>query len=223
MEFLIKIVELEKVFKDNFKALKGVSLEINKGDFVAIIGPSGSGKSTLLNIIGCLDKKTSGEYYLNGKEISECNNNEMAALRNKEFGFVVQSFALLKDYTIYDNIKIPLEYAKVKRSEIKKRVIEVSEKLKIEDQLKKKPSKLSGGQCQRAAIGRALVNNPNIILADEPTGALDKQTSEEVINIFKSLNKEGKTIIMVTHNLEMAEVATKIFKIDDGMIEIIKK
>lgn len=218
---LINLKNISKTFgaKDiEVVALRDINLKINEGEMIAIIGASGSGKSTLLNIIGTLCRETDGEYILENKKIKELSVNDLAKVRNKNFGFVVQHFALINDYTVYENIEIPLEYGKVKRKERKEIIKQVVTKLKIQDKINKKITELSGGQCQRVAIARAIVNNPKIILADEPTGALDKQTGQQVIEIFKELNKEGKTIIIVTHDLDLASQCSKIIKIEDGMI-----
>ncbi|MGL4774744.1 MAG: ABC transporter ATP-binding protein [Clostridium sp.] len=218
---IINLKNISKKFggKDTeVTALRGVDLEINEGEIVAIVGASGSGKSTLLNIIGTLDKQTIGEYFLDNEELRELNKYDLAKLRNKKFGFVVQHFALINDYTVYENVEIPLEYGKVKGGERRKRIETVLDKLDIKDKINKKPSQLSGGQCQRVAIARAIVNDPQIILADEPTGALDKKNGEQVMRIFKELNQEGKTIIIVTHDVSIAEQCNRIIRIEDGMI-----
>ncbi|MDO4535479.1 MAG: ABC transporter ATP-binding protein [Clostridium perfringens] len=220
---IISLKNINKIYSNSKnKVLDNVSLDIEKGDFIAIMGPSGSGKSTLLNIVGCLDKATSGEYKIYDKDVFKLNNREIAKLRNKSFGFVVQHFALLENYTVYNNIKIPLEYSKVKSKDMKPKIVDILKKLKIEDKIKSTPKELSGGQNQRVAIARAIVNNPDVILADEPTGALDSKTGKEVIEIFKSLNKEGKTIIMVTHDINIAKEANKIINIMDGKLELLE-
>lgn len=219
---LIEIKSLNKTFgKNNSQtiALKDVNLKINKGELVAIVGTSGSGKSTLLNIIGTLDSPSSGEYLLNSKNISNLTQKELAKIRNMTFGFVVQYFALINDYTVSENIEIPLEYSKVKSNEREKRISEVLKKLGILDKAKKKPKELSGGQQQRVAIARALINNPDVILADEPTGALDSKTSQQVIDILKELNKEGKTVIIVTHDNKIAMQCHRVLTIEDGSIK----
>ncbi|MBQ3423511.1 MAG: ABC transporter ATP-binding protein, partial [Romboutsia sp.] len=216
---LICLKNLSKKFinKDiEVLALRNINFEINEGEIVAIIGSSGSGKSTLLNIIGTLDKQTTGEYLLENKNLNKLNQYELAKLRNKMFGFVVQNFALINDYTVYENIEIPLSYGKVNKLERRKLIDQVLTKLDIKDKINKKPTQLSGGQCQRVAIARAIVNNPKIILADEPTGALDNKTGEQVMRIFKDLNKDGKTIIIVTHDLKIASQCDRIIKIEDG-------
>ena len=218
---LINLKNISKKFgfKDTeVLALKDINLEINEGEIVAIVGASGSGKSTLLNIIGTLERQTTGDYLLENKNLNKLNQYDLAKLRNKFFGFVVQNFALINDYTVYENIEIPLVYGKVKISERKKIINQVLTKLDIKDKINKKPTQLSGGQCQRVAIARAIINNPLIILADEPTGALDKKTGEQVMNIFKDLNKEGKTVIIVTHDLKIASQCDRIIEIEDGMI-----
>lgn len=219
---LIEIKSLNKTFgKNNSKtiALKDVNLKINKGELVAIVGTSGSGKSTLLNIIGTLDSPSSGEYLLNSKNISNLTEKELAKIRNMTFGFVVQYFALINDYTVSENIEIPLEYSKVKSNERERRISEVLKKLGILDKAKKKPKELSGGQQQRVAIARALINNPDVILADEPTEALDSKTSQQVIDILKELNKEGKTVIIVTHDNKIAMQCQRVLTIEDGSIK----
>lgn len=200
------------------EALKNIDLEIRNGEMVAIMGTSGSGKSTLLNIIGCLDIATVGDYYLADENIKSYSERKLAKIRNKTFGFIVQYFGLLDDYTTYENIQIPLEYAKVPRKKRKLLVGNVMDKLKIREKIDKFPTELSGGQNQRVAIARALVNDPNIILADEPTGALDKRNSEEVMDILKNLNHEGKTVIVVTHDEKVAMQCKRIIFIEDGEI-----
>lgn len=219
---LINLKNISKKFgaKDTeVTALRDVSIKINEGEIIAIVGTSGSGKSTLLNIIGTLDRQTTGEYILKNKNLDELNEHDLAKLRNKSFGFVVQNFALINDYTVYENIEIPLVYGKVKSSERRKIINQVLTKLDIQEKINKKPTELSGGQCQRVAIARAIVNDPQIILADEPTGALDKKTGEQVMKIFKALNKEGKTIIIVTHDPRIASQCNRIINIEDGMIK----
>lgn len=216
---IIKLNKITKVYNNtSAKALNEVSLNIKKGDFISIMGPSGSGKSTLLNIIGCLDTATSGEYYLEDNNISKFNNKQMAKVRNKHFGFIVQYFALLDNYSVYNNVKIPLEYSKDNKKGMKIKIIDTLKKLGIDDKINDTPKQLSGGQCQRVAIARAIINNPDVILADEPTGALDSKTGQEVMNIFKELNKQGKTVIIVTHDKNIAEQTDKIINIVDGKL-----
>lgn len=199
-------------------ALNEINIDIEDGEMVAIVGSSGSGKSTLLNIIGTLDRQDNGEYFLYQKNINSINKKELYKLRNECFGFVVQNFALVNDYTVFENIEIPLEYAKIKRREREGLIDCVLKKLGIYDKKNKKITTLSGGQSQRVAIARAIVNNPKIILADEPTGALDSKTGQQVIDIFKMLNKEGKTIIIVTHDISIANQCDRIIKIEDGKL-----
>ena len=200
-------------------ALRGIDLSINSGEFIAIIGPSGSGKTTLLNILGCLDSPNSGEYIVDKTDISKLTPKDLANIRNKKFGFIVQNFALLDDYTVYENIKIPLDYSNTKIKNKKQEIKEMLKKLGIEDKINKFPTELSGGQCQRVSIARALINNPDIILADEPTGALDKVMGQQVIDIFKKINKENKTIIIVTHDTNIASQCDRIITIEDGCIK----
>lgn len=219
---LISLKHIKKIYgsgDSTVSALNDVSLNIEKGAMIAVMGTSGSGKSTLLNIIGCLDRCTSGEYILNGKNIYNYSSKELANLRNKMFGFIVQYFALIDDYSVYENVVIPLEYAKVSRKEKKERVKNLLMKLGVEDKIDKLPSQLSGGQNQRVAIARALINEPEIILADEPTGALDRKTSAEIMSILKKLNEEGKTVIVITHDEEIAKKCKQIIRIEDGKIQ----
>ena len=199
-------------------ALNNVNIKIEKGEFVAIVGPSGSGKSTLLNILGGIDTSSSGVYYLNSQKISGLSNKKMASLRNEEFGFVLQYFGLINDYTIYENVALPLKYSKKKIRKKKELVREMLKKLSIENKENAYPTELSGGQCQRVAIARALINNPNIILADEPTGALDKETGIQIMEILKNLNEEGKTVIIVSHDENIYSKCNRIIKIEDGNI-----
>jgi len=199
-------------------ALKGVSLEIRNGDFVSIMGASGSGKSTFMNIIGCLDKPTKGEYYLDNNQVSSLDTDELAEIRNKKIGFVFQSFNLLARTTAIENVELPMIYNNTeskKRAELANRAIKM---VGLDGREHHLPSQLSGGQQQRVAIARAIVNNPSIILADEPTGNLDSQTSMEIMGIFKALNKEGKTIIMITHEQDIARHAERIVTFKDGYI-----
>lgn len=217
---MLELKNICKTFgKDNSKveALKDISLCIKAGEMVAIMGSSGSGKSTLLNIIGTLENYTKGTYLIDGKDVSELKTKQLARLRNKKFGFIVQNFALVKDFTVYENVEIPLVYGKKKQR--KEKIINILKSLGIDDKEKFKPKQLSGGQCQRVAIARALVNDADIILADEPTGALDKNNGKEVIEILKKLNKKGKTIIIVTHDIDIANECERIIKIEDGKLE----
>jgi putative ABC transport system ATP-binding protein len=199
-------------------ALQGVSLQIEKGDFLAIIGPSGSGKSTFMNMIGCLDRPDSGSYILDGKEIEKMTDNELAAIRNEKIGFVFQNFHLLTKLTALENVELPLLYRGVKAKERQKIAYECLEKVGLKDRAHHLPNQLSGGQQQRVAIARALVGNPPILLADEPTGALDSKTSKEIIQIMKQLNEQGHTIILITHDWEVANEAKRIVRIQDGQL-----
>ncbi|MDD4066978.1 MAG: ABC transporter ATP-binding protein [Clostridia bacterium] len=201
---------------NEFYALKDINLEIEKGDMLCIMGASGSGKSTLLNIIGTIAKPTDGTYQLNEEDVLKMSGRKIANLRNNVFGFVVQNFALIDNYTIKQNIEIPLIYASIPLKKRNTRINELLKLLEIEEQRDKLPCELSGGQCQRVAIARALANNPEIILADEPTGALDKKTGEIIIDLFDKLNKSGITIIIVTHNEEIAKRCNRVIHIEDG-------
>lgn len=218
---MIKLENISKKYKfsdTETNALAEVSLEINSGEFVAIMGASGSGKSTLLNIIGCMDTATSGNYYLNGEDVFKLKPKELCRIRNEKITFVFQNFALLEKYTAYENIELPLVNRKVSAKERKKKVSEVARQLGIENQLHKLPRQMSGGQQQRVALARALVSGADIILADEPTGALDHNTGIELMNMLKDLNEKGKTIIIVTHDSTVAEYAERIITISDGRV-----
>lgn len=219
---IIETKNLRRTFKvgsETVEALKGVKLSVEKGEFVSIMGPSGSGKTTLMNIIGCLDTPTQGTYYLNNQLVNELDDDELASIRNKEIGFVFQSFHLLAKNSALDNVMLPMKYAGIKESEAQKRAINVLEKVGLSDRTSHAPSELSGGQQQRVAIARALVNNPSIIFADEPTGNLDSQTGEDVMNLFKELNNQGQTIILITHEKDIARQSKRIINIKDGLIE----
>jgi putative ABC transport system ATP-binding protein len=199
-----------------FSALNGINLKIKDGEMVAIMGQSGSGKSTLLNILGFIDKVSSGEYYFNGENVSDLSASDLAKYRNTCIGFVFQYFALLNDYTVYENIELPLLKRKLSKKERIKLIEEYLDKFEIMEQRNKRPQELSGGQQQRTAIIRALVTNPSYILADEPTGALDKKTGESIMKVLKEINKMGKTIIIVTHDINIARVCDRTINIEDG-------
>ncbi|MCD4669008.1 MAG: ABC transporter ATP-binding protein [Actinomycetia bacterium] len=218
---MIKIADIEKVYKiGNIRvnALRSLNIEIKRGEFVAIMGPSGSGKSTLMNIIGCLDIPTSGRYYLDNIDISELGDNQLAAIRNKEVGFVFQTFNLLSRSNIYGNVELPMIYSAERIRNKKKKIMDAIESVGLTDWIKHKPNELSGGQKQRVAIARALVNQPSIILADEPTGNLDSVTGEEIMAIFQKLNNHGKTVILVTHEMDIARHTHRIIYLRDGII-----
>jgi putative ABC transport system ATP-binding protein len=204
---------------EEIHALRGVSISIDKGDYVAIMGPSGSGKSTLMNLIGCLDTPSKGSYLLNGKEVAQMNDNELARIRNEEIGFVFQTFNLLPRATALHNVELPLVYAGVSAKDRQERAREALRKVELENRMSHKPNELSGGQRQRVAIARALVNNPSILLADEPTGNLDSKTGVEIMALFERLYQGGNTIILVTHEAEIAAHARRAIHLRDGQIE----
>ena len=201
------------------QALKGINLDVEKGEFISIMGPSGSGKSTLMNIIGCLDSPSDGEYYLNNKPVSKLNDDELADIRNKEIGFVFQSFNLLARNTAFENVMLPLKYAGLKKVEARKRSQKVLDLVGLTSRANHTPAELSGGQQQRVAIARALVNEPGILFADEPTGNLDSKTGQDVMKIFKELNEKGQTIILITHEESIANQSNRIITIMDGLIK----
>jgi putative ABC transport system ATP-binding protein len=200
------------------RALRGVDLAIGRNEYVAIMGPSGSGKSTLMNLIGCLDTPTAGEYWLNGTQVSKMSDDELARIRNKEIGFVFQTFNLLPRATALHNVELPLVYAGIASEERKRRAVEALERVQLADRMDHRPNELSGGQRQRVAIARALVNRPSILLADEPTGNLDSQTSEEIMKVFEGLSAQGQTVIMVTHEADIAAHARRVVVLRDGLI-----
>jgi putative ABC transport system ATP-binding protein len=219
---LIKITNLKRDFvlgSETIYVLKGIDLEINKGEYVALMGPSGSGKSTLMNLLGCLDSSTSGTYILNGKDVSKMHDDELAEIRNKEIGFVFQTFNLMPRTTALDNVALPMVYAGYSKTERNERATEVLKQVNLADRMDHKPNELSGGQRQRVAIARALVNKPSIILADEPTGNLDSKTSEEIMGLFNEIHNNGNTVILVTHEEEIAAYAHRIIRLRDGIIE----
>jgi putative ABC transport system ATP-binding protein len=219
---LIETVDLWKTYamgSEEIHALRGVTLEIDRGEYVAIMGPSGSGKSTLMNLIGCLDTPSRGSYLLNGKQVSQMNDNELARIRNEEIGFVFQTFNLLPRATALQNVALPLVYAGVPAAAREQRAKTALERVELAPRMGHKPNELSGGQRQRVAIARALVNNPSILLADEPTGNLDSKTGQEIMGLFERLHSGGNTIILVTHEADVAACAHRTIYIRDGQIE----
>lgn len=216
---LKNIVRSFSIGAEEVKALRGVNLNINKNEYVALMGPSGSGKSTLMNLLGCLDTPTSGQYILNGTDVSVLDDNALAQIRNKEIGFIFQTFNLLPKSTALDNVILPLIYAGMGKEERQARALKTLEDVGLANRIKHKPNELSGGQRQRVAVARALVNNPAIILADEPTGNLDSKTSVEIMGLFEEIHKKGNTIIVVTHEEDIARHAHRIIRLKDGIIE----
>jgi putative ABC transport system ATP-binding protein len=222
MAVIIKTENISRKYvmgSETIHALKSISIQINKGEYVAFMGPSGSGKSTLMNIIGCLDSPNSGSYVLNEKDVSRMTENELAEVRNKEIGFVFQTFNLLPRASALENVALPLVYAGLRKDERSEIALRTLEGVGLGDRAKHKPNELSGGQRQRVAIARALVNNPSIILADEPTGNLDSKTSYDIMDLFQQLHDGGNTIIMVTHEEDIAQFAHRIIRLRDGLIE----
>ena len=222
MSSIIETNQISKTYRmgeEEVRALKSISIQIQRGEYVAFMGPSGSGKSTLMNIVGCLDTPTAGTYHLNDNDVSDLSESELATIRNKEIGFVFQTFNLLPRYSSLDNVALPLIYAGIGRAEREKRALKVLESVGLGDRAGHKPNELSGGQRQRVAIARALINNPSIILADEPTGNLDSKTSYDVMELFQDLHDQGNTIIMVTHEDDIAHYAHRIVRLKDGLVE----
>jgi putative ABC transport system ATP-binding protein len=222
MEFVIKTEKISRVYQmgsESIHALQSITIDIKKGEYVAFMGPSGSGKSTLMNIVGCLDTPTSGTYILNSHDVSDLTENQLAEIRNKEIGFVFQTFNLLPRATSLENVALPLIYAGIGKTDREERALQTLASVGLDDRASHKPNELSGGQRQRVAIARALVNNPSIILADEPTGNLDSKTSYDIMDLFKKLHDMGNTIIMVTHEDDIAHYAHRIVKLRDGLIE----
>ena len=219
---LINITNIKRDFvlgSEIINVLKGIDLQINKGEYVALMGPSGSGKSTLMNLLGCLDTPTSGSYILNGKDVSQMHDDDLAEIRNKEIGFVFQTFNLLPRTTALDNVALPMIYAGYSKSDRNKRATEVLTQVGLDDRMDHQPNQLSGGQRQRVAVARALVNHPSIILADEPTGNLDSKTSVEIMKLFGDIHAAGNTVILVTHEEDIAKYAHRIIRLRDGLIE----
>jgi putative ABC transport system ATP-binding protein len=222
---IMPIIETQDLWKtyvmgsEEIHALRGVDLSLERGEYVAIMGPSGSGKSTLMNLIGCLDTPTKGSYLLNGKQVSQMNDNELARVRNEEIGFVFQTFNLLPRASALHNVELPLVYAGVPSKERQERAREALRKVELGDRMDHKPNELSGGQRQRVAIARALVNNPSIVLADEPTGNLDTKTGVEIMSLFQRLHDTGNTIVLVTHEADIASHAHRVVHIRDGRVE----
>lgn len=216
------ILELKDIYKEYYQGklvvpvLKHVNFTMEEGEYTALMGPSGSGKTTMMNIIGCLDKATSGEFCLDGQDISKCTENEMSDIRLHKIGFVFQSFHLLPKQTALENVEMPLTYAKVPRKERKEKAMYALERVGLADRVDFRPNQLSGGQMQRVAIARAMVNNPKLLLADEPTGALDSKSGKQVMDLFRSLNEEGVTVLMITHDPDIASFANRIVTIRDG-------
>jgi putative ABC transport system ATP-binding protein len=222
MASIIHLEEIRKSYylgKQELPVLKGISMDIFKNEYVALMGPSGSGKSTLMNILGCLDSPTGGKYILNGKDVSGMPDDDLAAVRNKDIGFVFQQFNLLPRLTAAENVALPLIYSGISKKDRVERAAAVLEKVKLTDRMHHKPNELSGGQCQRVAIARALINDPAIILADEPTGNLDSKTSYEIMDILGKIHSDGNTIILVTHEEDISHFAHRVIRLKDGIIE----
>jgi putative ABC transport system ATP-binding protein len=222
MQGIIHLENIRKSYylgKQELQVLKGIGMDVFKNEYVALMGPSGSGKSTLMNILGCLDSPSGGKYILNGKDVSRMPDNDLAEVRNQEIGFVFQQFNLLPRLTALENVALPLVYSGISKKERLERANEVMAKVKLQDRSHHKPNELSGGQCQRVAIARALINNPSIILADEPTGNLDSKTSYEIMDILGKIHADGNTVILVTHEEDISHFAHRVIRLRDGVIE----
>ena len=222
MEPMISVKELRKTYimgAEKVHALQSITMDIEKNEYLALMGPSGSGKSTLMNLLGCLDTPSSGKYYLNGTNVSTMTDSELAEIRNKEIGFVFQTFNLLPRLTALENVALPLVYAGISKSKRREMAMNALESVSLADRVTHKPNELSGGQRQRVAIARALVNNPSIILADEPTGNVDSKTSEEIMGLFEKIHQNGNTVIVVTHERDIAKHAHRIIQLRDGLVE----
>ena len=222
MSSIIHLQDLKKNYylgRQVIEVLKGITLDVMKNEYVALMGPSGSGKSTLMNIIGCLDTPTSGSYILNGKDVSDMSDNDLAEVRNKEIGFVFQQFNLLPRLTAAENVALPLVYSGMPKKQRMQKALDVLEKVNLADRSHHKPNEMSGGQNQRVAIARAMVNDPSIILADEPTGNLDSKTSHEIMELFEIIHTTGNTVILVTHEEDIAHFARRIVRLRDGMVK----
>lgn len=226
MNSIIHLDNIRKSYfmgKQELQVLKGISLDIQKNEYVALMGPSGSGKSTLMNILGCLDTPTGGDYYLNGHQVSKMIDNDLAEIRNREIGFVFQQFNLLPRLSAVENVALPLIYSGIPKKQRMEMAMTVLEQVDLAERSHHRPNELSGGQCQRVAIARALVNNPSLVLADEPTGNLDSRTSYEIMNIFGKIQEAGNTIVLVTHEEDIAHYAKRIVRLRDGVIESDKR
>jgi putative ABC transport system ATP-binding protein len=218
---IVKLEDVEKIYKMGkveVPALRGVTLEIEKGEYVSIMGPSGSGKSTLMNMIGCLDRPTRGKVFIDGRDVSKLNDDGLAKIRRKKVGFVFQQFNLIPRLTALENVALPMWFAGLSRPERVKKAVELLKQVDLGKRIKHRPAELSGGEMQRVAIARALANDPEVVLADEPTGNLDSKTGEEILRLLKRLNEEGRTVVMVTHELEFAKKAGRIVQLRDGRI-----